>query len=72
MFRRFDSALVRLVPVAVAVALLAPAVQAQNPPLPAAKDIIALGAKLAGKEAPVPQAEDTIRRGLFFGKKVLR
>ena len=44
----------------------------EDPESPAAKDIIALGAKLAGKEAPVPQAEDTIRRGLFFGKKVLR
>lgn len=44
----------------------------EDPESPAAKDIIALGAKLAGKEAPAPQAEDTIRRGLFFGKKVLR
>ncbi|HKQ19366.1 MAG TPA: AAA family ATPase, partial [Candidatus Eisenbacteria bacterium] len=44
----------------------------EDPESPAARDIIALGAKLAGKEAPVPQAEDTIRRGLFFGKKVLR
>ena len=44
----------------------------EDPESPAAKDIIALGAKLAGKEAPVPQAEDSIRRGLFFGKKVLR
>jgi pilus assembly protein CpaE len=44
----------------------------EDPDSPAAKDIIALGAKLAGKKAPVPKAEDTIRRGLFFGKKVLR
>lgn len=43
-----------------------------DPDSPAAKDIISLAAKLVGKEAPAPQAEDTIRRGLFFGKKVLR
>jgi len=43
-----------------------------DPESPAAKDIISLAAKLVGKEAPAPQAEDTIRRGLFFGKKVLR
>ncbi|MGE5174883.1 MAG: AAA family ATPase, partial [Hyphomicrobiales bacterium] len=43
-----------------------------DPEAPAARDMIALAAKLAGKEAPAPQAEETIRRGLFFGKKVLR
>lgn len=43
-----------------------------DPDSPAAKDILTLAAKLVGKEAPAPQAEDTIRRGLFFGKKVLR
>lgn len=42
-----------------------------DPESPAAKDIIALAAKLSGKQAPAPQAEDSIRRGLF-GKKVLR
>ena len=60
MFRRFDSALVRLVPVAVAVALLAPAVQAQNPPLPAAKDIIARYVKAIGGE-PAYKAIKSIR-----------
>jgi pilus assembly protein CpaE len=43
-----------------------------DPDAPAARDISALAAKLAGKEAPAPQAEESIRRGLFFGKKVLR
>lgn len=42
-----------------------------DPESPAAKDIIALAAKLTGKQAPAPQAEESIRRGLF-GKKVLR
>lgn len=42
-----------------------------DPESPAAKDIIALAAKLSGKQAPAPQAEESIRRGLF-GKKVLR
>jgi pilus assembly protein CpaE len=42
-----------------------------DPEAPAAKDIIALAAKLSGKQAPAPQAEESIRRGLF-GKKVLR
>ena len=43
----------------------------EDPESPAAKDIIALAAKLSGKQAPAPQAEESIRRGLF-GKKVLR
>lgn len=51
MFRRFDSALVRFVPVVAAVVLLAPVVQAQNPPLPAAKDVIAKYVKAIGGEA---------------------
>ncbi len=42
-----------------------------DPESPAAKDIIALAAKLTGKQAPAPQAEESIRRGLF-GTKVLR
>jgi len=49
-----------------------PALCLDDPDSPAAKDIISLAAKLVGKEAPAPQAEDTIRRGLFFGKRVLR
>jgi len=42
-----------------------------DPESPAAKDIIALAAKLAGKPAPAPQAEESIRRGLF-ARKVAR
>ena len=42
-----------------------------DPDAQAAKDIIALAAKLVGKEVPVTPAEESIRRGLF-GRKVLR
>lgn len=60
MFRRFDGALVRFLPVVAAAALLAPVVQAQNAPLPAAKDVIAKYVKAIGGEAAF-KAIKTIR-----------
>ena len=42
-----------------------------DPDAQASKDIIALAAKLVGREVPATPAEESIRRGLF-GRKVLR
>lgn len=42
-----------------------------DPDAQASKDIIALAAKLVGREVPTTPAEESIRRGLF-GRKVLR
>lgn len=42
-----------------------------DPDAQVSKDIIALAAKLVGREVPVTPAEESIRRGLF-GRKVLR
>lgn len=42
-----------------------------DPDAQASKDIIALAAKMVGREVPVTPAEESIRRGLF-GRKVLR
>lgn len=42
-----------------------------DPDAQVSKDIIALAAKLAGREVPATPAEESIRRGLF-GRKVLR
>ncbi|HEX5215267.1 MAG TPA: hypothetical protein VFV98_07360 [Vicinamibacterales bacterium] len=63
MFRRFDSALVRFVPVVAAVALLAPVVQAQNAPLPAARDIVAKYVKAIGGEAAYKAIKSVRIRG---------
>ena len=65
MFRRFDSALVRFVPVVAAAALLAPVVQAQNAPLPAAREIIAKYVSAIGGEAAFKGVKSIRLRGQF-------
>ena len=65
MFRRFDSVLVRFVPVVAAAALVAPVVQAQNAPLPAAKDVVAKYVKAIGGEAAYKSIKSIRMRGQF-------
>jgi len=65
MFRRFDSALVRFVPVVAVAALLAPVVQAQNAPLPAAQDIVAKYVTAMGGEAAFKAIKSIRIRGQF-------